>query len=82
MRNSVLLEFVALGAIAGLMASVAMELTVYLLQSYLFKMQTSFHFEFWLLGIFAGAGFVGLVGLLSCWRLLSMSSVTLIRRTM
>lgn len=82
LRNSVLLEFVALGAIAGLMASVAMELTVYLLQSYLFEMQTSFHFEFWLLGIFAGAGFVGLVGLLSCWRLLTMSSVRLIRRTM
>ena len=82
LRNSVLLEFVALGAIAGLMASVAMELTVFLLQNYLFKMQTSFHFEFWLLGIFAGAGFVGLVGLLSCWRLLTLSSVTLIRRTM
>lgn len=82
LRNSVLLEFVALGAIAGLMASVAMELTVYLLQSNLFKMQTSFHFEFWLLGILAGAGFVGVIGLLSCWRLLNMSSVTLIRRTM
>lgn len=82
LRNSVLLEFVALGAISGLMASVAMELTVYLLQSYLFEMQTSFHFEFWLLGILAGAGFVGLVGLLSCWRLLTLSSVTLIRRTM
>jgi len=82
LRNSILLEFVALGAIAGLMASVAMELTVYLLQSYLFKMQTSFHFEYWLLGVVAGAGFVGTVGLLSCWRLLNMSSVTLIRRTM
>jgi putative ABC transport system permease protein len=82
LRNSILLEFVALGAIAGLMASVAMELTVYLLQSNLFKMQTSFHFEYWLLGIFAGASFVGVVGLLSCWRLLNMSSVTLIRRTM
>jgi putative ABC transport system permease protein len=81
-RNSILLEFVALGAIAGLMASVAMELTVYLLQSNLFKMQTSFHFEYWFFGIFAGASFVGLVGLLSCWRLLNMSSVTLIRRTM
>ncbi len=82
LRNSILLEFVALGAIAGLMASVAMELTVYLLQSYLFKMQTSFHFEYWFLGIVAGASFVGVVGLLSCWRLLNMSSVTLIRRTM
>ncbi|GAA6173754.1 FtsX-like permease family protein [Colwellia sp. KU-HH00111] len=82
LRNSVLLEFVALGAIAGLMASVAMELTVYLLQHYLFNMQTSFHFEFWLLGILAGGGFVGLVGVLSCWRLLNLSSVALIRRTM
>ncbi|HCH70038.1 MAG TPA: ABC transporter permease [Colwellia sp.] len=82
LRNSILLEFVALGAIAGLMASVAMELTVYLLQSHLFKMQTSLHFEYWLLGIVAGASFVGIVGLLSCWRLLTMSSVTLIRRTM
>jgi len=82
LRNSILLEFIALGAIAGLMASGAMELTVYLLQSYLFKMQTSFHFEYWLFGIFAGASFVGIVGLLSCWRLLNMSSVTLIRRTM
>lgn len=82
LRNSILLEFVALGTIAGFMASVAMELTVYLLQSYLFKMQTSFHFEYWLLGIVAGASFVGVVGLLSCWRLLNMSSVTLIRRTM
>ena len=82
LRNSILLEFVALGAIAGLMASMAMELTVYLLQSHLFKMQTSFHFDYWLLGILAGASFVGVVGLLSCWRLLNMSSVTLIRRTM
>lgn len=82
LRNSILLEFVALGAIAGLMASVAMELTVYLLQSHLFKMQTSFHFEYWFFGVFAGASFVGIVGLLSCWRLLNLSSVTLIRRTM
>lgn len=82
LRNSVLFEFVALGAIAGLMASVAMELTVYLLQSNLFQMQTSFHFDFWLVGIIAGAGFVGIVGLLSCWRLINLPSVTLIRRTM
>jgi len=82
LRNSILFEFVALGAIAGLMASMAMELSIYLLQTNLFNMQTSFHFDFWLLGIFAGASFVGLVGFLSCWRLINMSSVTLIRRTM
>ena len=82
LRNSVLFEFVALGALAGLMASIAMELGVYILQNRIFEMPGTFHFEYWLLGIGAGAGFVGLIGLLSCWRLLNMSSVTLIRRTM
>jgi len=82
LRNSILFEFVALGAIAGLMASIGMEVAVYFLQTQAFNMQGSFHFSYWLVGIGAGAGFVGLVGMLSCWRLLNLTSVTLIRRTM
>ncbi|WP_206486413.1 FtsX-like permease family protein [Thalassotalea sp. G2M2-11] len=82
LRNSVLFEFVALGAIAGLMASIGMEIGVYVLQTQTFEMQGSFHFSYWLVGILSGAGFVGLIGMLSCWRLLNMTSVTLIRRTM
>lgn len=82
LRNSVLYEFVALGAIAGLMASIGMEIAVYILQSQVFNMSGSLHFQYWLVGIGAGAGFVGLIGMLSCWRLLNLSSVTLIRRTM
>ena len=82
LRNSVLFEFVALGAIAGLMASIGMEIAVYILQSQVFNMPGSFHFQYWLVGIGAGAFFVGSIGMLSCWRLLKLSSVTLIRRTM
>lgn len=82
LRNSVLFEFVALGAIAGLMASLAMEIAVFALQTQVFKMDASFHFQYWGLGIIAGASFVGFMGMLSCWRLLNLSSVTLIRRTM
>ncbi|ARD46470.1 ABC transporter permease [Colwellia sp. PAMC 21821] len=82
LRNSVLYEFVALGAIAGLMASIGMEIAVYILQSQVFNMSGSFHFQYWLVGIGAGAFFVGTIGMLSCWRLLKLSSVTLIRRTM
>ncbi|WP_241238900.1 FtsX-like permease family protein [Colwellia sp. Arc7-635] len=82
LRNSVLYEFVALGAIAGLMASIGMEIAVYILQSQVFNMAGSFHFQYWLVGIGAGAFFVGTIGMLSCWRLLNLSSVTLIRRTM
>ena len=82
LRNSVLFEFVALGALAGFMASAAMEIAVYVIQSRVFDMTVSLHLPYWLLGIVAGASFVGFIGLLSCWRLLNLSSVTLIRRTM
>jgi putative ABC transport system permease protein len=82
LRNSVLYEFIALGAVAGLMASIAMEIAVFFLQTQVFEMSASFHFSYWLVGILAGAGFVGLMGMISCWRLLNLSSVTLIRRTM
>jgi len=82
LRNSVLFEFVALGAIAGLMASIGMEIGVFILQTQAFEMTGSFHFKYWLIGITAGAGFVGLIGMLSCYRLLNLTSVTLIRRTM
>lgn len=82
LRNSVLLEFVCLGLVAGLMASIAMEVAVFFIQRNVFDMTPSLHLSYWGLGITSGAIFVGVVGMLSCWRLLNMSSVTLIRRTM
>ena len=82
LRNSVLFEFVALGAIAGLMASFAMELGVFILQNQVFDMEPNLHLSYWGLGMLSGAAFVGFVGIVSCYRLLNMSSVTLIRRTM
>jgi putative ABC transport system permease protein len=75
LRNSVLYEFVALGAISGFLASCAMELAVYFLQTRVFEMAASFHFKFWLLAIVAGGLFVGLIGLLSCWRLLTKTAL-------
>jgi len=82
LRNSILFEFVALGGIAGLMASIGMEIGVFILQTQTFDMSGSFHFNYWLIGILSGATFVGAIGMLSCWRLLNLTSVTLIRRTM
>lgn len=82
LRNSVLFEFVALGGIAGLMASIGMEIGVFFLQTQTFEMSGSFHFSYWLVGILSGACFVGIIGMLSCYRLLNLTSVTLIRRTM
>lgn len=82
LRFSVFYEFFALGAIAGFMASLAMELAVYFLQTEVFNMKASLHLSYWLFGVLSGGLFVGIIGLVSCWRLLHLSSVTLIRRTM
>jgi putative ABC transport system permease protein len=82
LRNSVLLEFIALGAIAGLLASVSMEFAVFMVQTQVFEMQPGWHFSYWLAGIACGSVFVGCAGFLSCARLLKLSSVTLIRRTL
>lgn len=75
LRNSVLYEFVALGLIAGFLASAAMEVAVYILQTRVFEMNASFHFKFWLIGMGAGGLFVGLMGLLSCWHLLTKTAL-------
>lgn len=82
LKNSVLYEFIALGAIAGFMAAAAMELSLFILQSYFFELSPSFHGQYWLYGIMSGALFVGGMGWLTCRKLLKLSSVALIRRTM
>ncbi|WNC66932.1 FtsX-like permease family protein [Thalassotalea nanhaiensis] len=82
LKGATVLEFVVLGAIAGFMASIAMEIGVYVIQTQVFDMQPSLHLFYWFVGIGLGALFVGLVGLFSCWRLLNLSSLTLIRRTL
>lgn len=82
LRNSTVLEFVILGAVAGFLASIAMEISAYFLHTQVLDMQASLHWPYWLLAMALGAGFVGLVGLLSCRRLLNLSSLTLIKRTL
>jgi putative ABC transport system permease protein len=52
-----------------------MEIMVYFIQTRFFNMTASFHFDFWLIGIVAGGLFVGLIGILSCWRLLTKTAL-------
>ncbi|GAA0356579.1 FtsX-like permease family protein [Bowmanella denitrificans] len=79
-RMSVVLEFVIIGSVAGFMAAMANELALYLLQTQVFNMQAGFHFQFWLLAPLVGALVVGILGALSCWRLLSFNTSDLLRR--
>ncbi len=80
--QSVVFEFVIIGVIAGLIAALTNELALYLLQSHIFAMNHEFHFGFWLLAPVVGALVVSCLGLMTCWRLLRLPSMTLLRRVM
>lgn len=79
-RASVVFEFIIIGIVAGLMAAIANELTLFLLQSQVFQMEGKLHFEYWLLAPLVGAVVVGLLGAISCWRLLSLNTSQLLRK--
>lgn len=81
-RQSVIFEFVIIGVVAGLMAAVANEFTLFLLQTQVFDMSAQLHPEYWAIASLAGAIVVGLLGAWSCRRLLAMNTATLLRRIM
>lgn len=78
-RFSVIFEFVIIGVVAGAMAALANELTLYLLQSQIFNMEFTLHWPFWILAPLIGALVVGILGAISCWRLLSLNTSQLLR---
>ncbi|TRW50073.1 FtsX-like permease family protein [Aliidiomarina halalkaliphila] len=80
LSRAVSYEFVVLGALAGLIATIAMEVAVYALQTQVFNMQPTFHWRFWLLGPSVGAVIVAALGWSVCYRLLQHQTGALIRR--
>lgn len=79
-RQSVIFEFIIIGVVAGMMAAVANELALILLQTQVFQMQPSIHWQYWLTAPLAGAVVVGILGAASCWHLLTFSTSQLLRR--
>lgn len=80
LSRAVTYEFVILGAISGLIATLAMELSLYILQTQVFELGATFHWRFWLVGPLAGAIIVGTMGRLACARLIRRNTAQLIRR--
>lgn len=79
-RFSVINEFIIIGGVAGLMAALSNEFSLFLLQRNVFQMPFSFHFEYWLIAPLVGALVVGMLGAFSCWRLLSLNTAHLLRK--
>lgn len=57
-------EFAVLGAIAGLIAGAGAEIVLYLVQTQVFDLKPSWHWELWMLGLIAGIGVITVLGML------------------
>ncbi|NVK58324.1 MAG: FtsX-like permease family protein [Alteromonadaceae bacterium] len=79
-RFSVINEFLIIGSVAGLMAAMANEFSLFLLQWRVFDMEASMHWEYWLIAPTVGALVVGVLGALGCYRLLRLNTGQLLRK--
>ncbi|MDO6721112.1 cell division protein FtsX [Psychrosphaera sp. 1_MG-2023] len=78
-QSAIIIEFLSLGAIAGIIAATVADFSLFLLQWRIFEMSWSLHWELCLIGPAIGAGFVATVGALSTRSLMKMSPNELIR---
>lgn len=79
-QRAILLEFMALGAIAGIIAAAIAELSLLLLQTMWFDMQWQPHWSLWFIGPVSGSAFVATVGVISTKLMLKMTPSQLIRQ--
>ncbi|MBW3140244.1 FtsX-like permease family protein [Ferrimonas balearica] len=80
LRSAVNWEFMILGALAGLMAVMVAELTLYLLKTQVFNLVVQAHWLWWALTPVLGAILIGLMGRFACRRLLAQNCAALLRR--
>lgn len=78
-RNAVTLEFLMIGVIAGLMATIATEVLLAILQTQVFRMEMTIHWDIWWMGSVAGGTFVAVVGLLATSKLLTRNTSEMLR---
>ena len=79
-RFSVINEFLIIGTVAGLMAAMANEFSLFMLQSRVFDMEASIHWEYWAIAPAVGALVVGVLGAVGCYRLLALNTGQLLRK--
>lgn len=77
--GGVVIEFAALGLFAGLLATVAAEIAVYILQTRALDMRYSTHPEIWLLGPAAAVLLIGALGVWNCRRVVSSPPLLVLR---
>lgn len=77
--GGLLIEFAALGLFAGILATVAAEFSVFILQTQAMDMSYSPTPWVWPIGLFSGAVLIGGLGVYSCRRVVSSAPVDVLR---
>ena len=79
MLSGVVVEFVAIGLLAGLLASTGASLAAWHLAVNVYELEYHFSPVLWLTGPFLGMGFVGVSGLIATWGVVTHSPVSVLR---
>ncbi|MDH3992068.1 MAG: ABC transporter permease [Gammaproteobacteria bacterium] len=77
--GGLLIEFATLGLFAGLLATIAAEMSVFILQTWVMDMYYAPSPWVWPLGLFSGAFLVGGLGVFSCRKVVSSPPLALLR---
>jgi putative ABC transport system permease protein len=77
--GGLLIEFATLGLFAGLLATVAAELSVYILQTWVMDMHYAPSPRIWPAGLVCGSLLVGGLGVFSCRKVVSSPPLALLR---
>ena len=78
---SLMIEFACIGLIAGLIATIGAEVSLFYLQREMFDLDFSPHYWIWPLGPMAGMLLIGGLGLASTRGVVQISPLTVLRRT-
>ena len=78
--TSLLIEFATIGFLAGLIATIGAEASLFYLQQEVFEQDFAFHYWVWPLGPLIGTGVIGVLGFLSTKGVVQISPLNVLRR--